>query len=235
MTRYLTLKDETRRVAEVAALPPRRQGGVRLRGPQGESVEQVRVIKTPADRGLDALMATYGSTEALTQALIDGDPEIDPEQVGRRTGHADRIWLRPDGGALYSARRLEILEGPDGQEQDRREAITVEPTVERERALPWSGKLIGLDEAVRRFAMVRALQIRHASAASFQVLYDLAAHLEAEDRVLLVGGGDKGTDPLIFQRDGTPYRGFLQGRVKDGGYLLVLHLSNLEFKEVSAS
>jgi hypothetical protein len=49
----------------------------------------------------------------------------------------------------------------------------------------------------------------------------------------LVGSGAKGTSPLILQTNGTPYRGFLEGRVKDDAYLLVLHLSNLELKQVT--
>ena len=48
---------------------------------------------------------------------------------------------------------------------------------------------------------------------------------------MMVGGG-KGNDPLVFNDGGKPFRGFLEGRVKDKAYCLILHLSNQEFKGV---
>ena len=58
--------------------------------------------------------------------------------------------------------------------------------------------------------------------------------LRRVDNSVFVGTGSKGAGPLIFQRNGTPYRGFLEGRVDgDGGFLLVLHLSNMELKPLA--
>ena len=36
----------------------------------------------------------------------------------------------------------------------------------------------------------------------------------------------------MLDRNGTPYRGFLEGRVDGDKYLLLLHLTNLELKEL---
>ncbi len=46
----------------------------------------------------------------------------------------------------------------------------------------------------------------------------------------MMGAGTKGKDPLVFQTNGTPYRGFLEGRVDGAKYQLLLHLSNMELK-----
>jgi hypothetical protein len=46
----------------------------------------------------------------------------------------------------------------------------------------------------------------------------------------LLGAGPKSRDPLILRRGGSPYRGFLEGRVQGELYSLILHLSNLELK-----
>ncbi len=43
-----------------------------------------------------------------------------------------------------------------------------------------------------------------------------------------VGAGPGGRDPIILERNGLPYRGFLEGRVRGDHYLLVLHLTHLE-------
>jgi hypothetical protein len=64
----------------------------------------------------------------------------------------------------------------------------------------------------------------------FDFLRSIARTLQEEDKMLFVGSGSRGTEPLIFQRNGSPYRGFLEGRVEGDGFCLVLHLSNLELK-----
>jgi hypothetical protein len=49
---------------------------------------------------------------------------------------------------------------------------------------------------------------------------------------MMIGGGAKGNEPLVFQDGGKTYRAFLEGRVKDNTYVLLLHLSNLELKGI---
>ena len=49
----------------------------------------------------------------------------------------------------------------------------------------------------------------------------------------MIGAGVKGNEPLVFQDGGKSYRAFLEGRVKDKSYILLLHLSNLELKGIS--
>ncbi len=58
------------------------------------------------------------------------------------------------------------------------------------------------------------------------------AYVSTSDSVLgtLIGSGDKGVGPLIFQVNGKPFRGFLDGRVDGERYQLLLHLSDLEYK-----
>lgn len=58
----------------------------------------------------------------------------------------------------------------------------------------------------------------------------MAKELEKNDEVVLVGGGKKGTEPILLSRGGEPYRGFLEGRTKEDRYLLILHLSDIELK-----
>jgi hypothetical protein len=49
----------------------------------------------------------------------------------------------------------------------------------------------------------------------------------------MLGGGVKGNEPLVFQDGGKTYRAFLEGRVKDKSYILLIHLSNLELKGIN--
>ena len=85
---------------------------------------------------------------------------------------------------------------------------------------------------LQKFVLVRKLQLCHLDGLTFDFLHGIAKELQEKESMLLLGGGPKGKQPLIFQRNGSPFRGFLEGRVKGDGYLLVLHLSNLELKRV---
>ena len=51
--------------------------------------------------------------------------------------------------------------------------------------------------------------------------------------MMLVGAGSKGVGPLVMSAGGTPYRAFLEGRVKDDKYCLLLHLTNLELNSLT--
>ena len=46
----------------------------------------------------------------------------------------------------------------------------------------------------------------------------------------MLAAGAKGNKPLVFNDGGKPYRAFLEGRVKDDKYSLILHLTDLELK-----
>ena len=59
----------------------------------------------------------------------------------------------------------------------------------------------------------------------------MAKKLSDAGALMLIGGGEKGTSPLVLSRGGVPYRGFLEGRVDGSKYCLILHMTNLELKE----
>ena len=81
----------------------------------------------------------------------------------------------------------------------------------------------------------RTIQLLHIDGLTYDYLFAMAKELADEDVLLLVGGGPKGKDPLVFQENGMPYRGFLAGRVEGEKYKLLLHLSNLELRRPEGS
>jgi hypothetical protein len=60
----------------------------------------------------------------------------------------------------------------------------------------------------------------------------MAKELHDKQSLMMVGGGPKGNEPLVFQDGGKTYRAFLEGRIKEKSYVLLLHLTNLELKAV---
>ena len=85
--------------------------------------------------------------------------------------------------------------------------------------------------AAKKFVFSKHYQIRHINGLTFDFLFDIAKELSDKKVLMFVGAGEKGNEPLILNRGGIPYRGFLEGRVKDKSYCLMLHLTNLELKE----
>ena len=66
---------------------------------------------------------------------------------------------------------------------------------------------------------------------TYEFLYDMAKTLDTKQSMILLGGG-KVKDPLIFQTNGSPYRGFLDGKINKKQFQLLLRLSNMELKKL---
>lgn len=178
----------------------------------------------------ERLVAAHG--EDYGQALVDGDPEIDMERVGKRVGDTDRIYLSSTGDVLYAAPRVvEVILGPDGSEKGRRAPEDIEANINDEGTpIRWTGRKMPKRDAARRFVFRRTVQVRHVDGVTYDYLFEMAKTLADEDVVMMLGGGKRGRDPLVFQTNGTPYRAFLEGRVDGEKYQLLLHLSNMELK-----
>lgn len=231
MARLVAITDAKKRDAHVAMETAKRVEHAKMVAPSGEPVRLERLIRSTVETCHDALAKNFGAPESIVKALVDGDPEIPLHVVGRKLGDASRISLRKDGTLLAVARMLQVVKGPDGVEKSRQEFVDVEATVSEESPpLPWTGKLMPIDEVVRKVAFVRSVQLRHVSGLTYEFLYEISKTLAEAGKMLLVGSGAKGQGPLILSTNGSPYRGFLEGRVKGNGYRLVLHLSNLELK-----
>jgi hypothetical protein len=235
MARLLPLMDAKRRDAHIAAEWPARAKPLRMAAPNGAPVRLERIIRSTGDTSYEAIRRTHGDDAAVARALAHGDPEIDLGLVGRRLGDAARIYLRKDGSIVATARMLTVVRGPDGAEKGRSDFVDVEPSVKEDSApIAWTGRMISREEAIHKFAFTRKLQLLHVSGLTFEFLFEMAKTLDEAKSLALVGSGPKGQAPLIFTTNGAPYRGFLEGRIDGSRYQLILHLSNLELKGLSA-
>ena len=89
-----------------------------------------------------------------------------------------------------------------------------------------------ISEVYNKFIFGKTYQLKHNSGLTYDFLFNMAKELFEKQALMLVGAGAKGNEPLIFMDNGKPYRAFLEGRVKDDTYMLLLHLSNLELKPI---
>ncbi len=226
----INLSNSAGRDAAVVTESVRSVLNVRWVDEQGRQATAVRVLKSTIDRDAPALAARLGDMSKVSGALVEGDPEIDLENVGRFLRETSRVYVDPQGQIVHKVRFWEIVRNPDGSERERRPRKILETNVSGEVPLRWSGKFIPKDEACRKFVFAAKVQLHHINGLTYDFLFDMARQLEAKDSLMLLGAGPKGNQPLILKRGGTPYRGFLEGRTQGDKYCLILHFSNLELK-----
>ncbi len=191
-----------------------------------------KILKGTLDRDLGALESRYGGLAQVGQALIDDDPEVDLENYGTFLEESSRVYISPKGEVVHRVVHWEIIREPDGTEKERRPRQMTEPnTNSTEAPLKWTGKLLPRSEVYNRFVFSHKLQIIHHNGLTYDFLFGMAQELAEKDSLLLMAAGSKGNQPLIFRRGGTPYRGFLEGRIDGEKYALILHLSNMELKK----
>ena len=201
-----------------------------LRDAENRRVRPARLIKATERTRHEALLAQYGGADELAQALIEADPEVDLEACGKEAGACDRVFLDGAGKPLYAVNMVEAIYGADGVEQARRPIMESPSNINGEALLRMSKKLISKQEAARRFAFTRKYQVRHVDGLSYDFLFGIAEHLQRRGSLAPLGSGPKGDGPLILERSGNPYWGFLEGRIRDNSFILALHLATYELR-----
>ncbi len=222
------LMNAAKRDATIAFAPLKYVPSVKL-GMPGKTVAFQKFLLS-TESGLDGSLAKEHG-EDYAKAMIEGDPEIDMEMIGRRIGATDVVYLSSEGEVLNAApTTVEVVFAPDGTERDRHEPEDVPGNVNEELPVRWTGRKLPKAEAVRKFLFRRTVQLRHVDGLTYDFLYNMAKELHEENVMVLLGAGANGKEPLIFQSNGSPYRGFLEGRIDGEKYQLLLRLSSLELK-----
>lgn len=226
----INLTDERLRDAVVKAESTTVRADRRYRGPKGNNCSTRKILKATVDQDYETLKKQFKTDEAFGKALIDGDPDIDLERNGMFLWDVSRVYINPKEELVYRIRQDEKILNPDGSVRETRNRRQLEPNIDADIPLTWSGKFIEKDEAIRRFVFKSKLQIVHVNGLTYDFLYGMAKDLHERKSMMILGAGKKGNEPLVFRRGSTPYRAFLEGRVKKDKYILLLHLSNLELK-----
>ncbi len=199
------------------------------KGVVGKSAEFIRFLAAAPENTHAKLTETQG--DAYGQALVDGDPEVDMERVGQRLGRMSQVYLSSEGNVLHAPPSLiEVILDPSGAEKERKAWEDKQANVNDEFPIRWTGKKMPKKQALQRFVFERSIQLSHFNGLTYDYLFGIAEELANDDALMLVGGGEKGRDPLVFNTNGAAFRGFLEGRVEGTRYQLLLHLSRMELK-----
>ena len=103
--------------------------------------------------------------------------------------------------------------------------IYLQSNINEENIVKWTGKFIPKVKLYNKVILSSKYQIKHVNGLTFDFLFNIAKLLHEKESFMIMGGG-KGDEPLVFNDGGKPYRSFLEGRIKDKSYCLILHLSN---------
>lgn len=232
MLRSVHIANDKKRDASVGFEGPRKPANITMLTKDNEKPVSSRILKATGNCDIDALLKLYDNDlMAVGQAIIDEDPDVDLEHEGMKIGRTNKVYLTKDGRVLYGVDLYEIVYNPDGTEKDRRYYAKTASNINVEAPVKCTGKTISKSEAVRRFVFGAKYQIKHINGLTYDFLYDIAKQLHESDSLMIVGAG-KGNEPLVFQEGGTPWRAFLEGRIDGKKYMLIMHLTNLELKEL---
>lgn len=198
----------------------------------GNNAYTRKILKATVDHDYSTLVEKYeDDKDKLAQALVDGDPEVDMEKCGLFLWGVSKVYVDSEDGIVYRIEQTEIVRDPNGNVREKRSRQRSEANVDMEIPLTWTGRKIDKGEAVRRFVFSSKMQIVHINGLTYDFLFGMASELAESNSLMMIGGGSKGRDPLIFRSGSIPYRGFLEGRVDGDKYILLLHLSNMELKQ----
>lgn len=231
MPKAIHIANSKKRDAEVAVEQQVCRSAVKTVLVSGEEKTMVKLLKSTVGYEYNVLLGKYnGKQTALEEALLDSDPEIDIETVGRILRHTHKLYVDQDHKIAYRINLFQVVYDPEGNEKSRRDVNKLPANIDIEKPLRWTGKRFDKTDTIRKFVFSRKYQIRHINGVTFDFLYDMAKELQDSKSMVLVGAGTKGTDPILLTRGGQPYRGFLEGRVEKDRYVLILHLSDIELK-----
>lgn len=214
-------------VVAAEALNPRRE--MRYIDPKGRPVSTRKLLKTDVTHDLPELLKKRKTLDKIADHLVKEDPEVDMELFGMFLSDTSRVYVTAKG-IIHLVEEIEVVHNPDGTERERRPRKKEPQNMNAEFPMRWTGKFIKKEEAAHRFVFTNKKQLVHINGLTYDFLYEMAKDLQERDALLLVRGGEKGNEPLVMNRGGKPYNAFLEGRVKDDAYCLILHLSNMELK-----
>lgn len=233
MSRQINLADSKGRNAEVIFKSFSKKPLVKTVTPKGDATQTVRVLKSTTKNSYEQLIKKMGGDEAVAQALITADPEFDDLMTGLFVEETSRVYMDPELNPVFRIKKIEAVYLPDGTLKEQRTPKETVANVLGEHPIKPIGKLLAKIDLYNKFVFSKKYQLTHVNGLTFDFLYEMAKELHDKDAMIMLAGGAKGNEPLVFQDGGKTYRAFLEGRVKDKSYILLIHLSNLEVKGIT--
>ena len=228
--RTINIANANKRDAEVCMEVVTKPNNLKKVLDNGAEPISIKVLKQSQALTFESLIKNYDDPVMLGEAIIDGDPEIDIEIIGKRLNATHKLYLRKNGQIAYRVNMQQVIMDTQGNEKERRELTKAMSNITGESVVNWAGKKFPKNEIIRKLVFSKKYLLRHVNGLTFDFLYAMAKELHDSNSLMLVGSGPKGIGPLVITQGGEPYRGYLEGRIDGNKYVLLLHLSNMEIK-----
>jgi hypothetical protein len=241
MIRYIKLSNEKNRDAEVTyrSLNPKASIKLGINSP-GDVINR-RVLKSTTTTDFSTLIADFklDKTEdeelqksiLLSKEIIKNDPEIDFEMGGKYISGLQRVYVNEQQKPVFKVRKTEKIFSPTAELKEEREPKYNESNI-LDQIVKWTGKMMPKSKMYNKLVFTKKYQIKHINGLTYDFLFEMAKQLSDKDSLMMLGGGKSGKEPLVMNDGGKPYRAFLEGRVKEERYCLILHLTDQELKSL---
>ncbi len=235
MIRYIKIEDENKRDAEITFKSVIEKNSVYLALENGVKPINKKVIKSSREFTLENLIGKLEPSDEdlnnFSDKLLNEDSEIDFELFGKFIDRTDRIYTYKKLNPVFNIDLTEKVFDTEGNLKDERKPTYLNSNISGESILRWTGKYIPKNKLYNKVVFISKYQIKHINGLTFDFLYKISKTLQDKNSFMVLGGG-KGNEPLVFNDGGKPYRGFLEGKVQDNSYCLILQLSNQEYKTI---
>lgn len=202
--RKINIANEKGRNAEIGFLPFTKTKNVVQVDKDNNPVSSKKVIKATINSSYAAINEANGSDPGkIAEALINGDPEVDLELIGKFVGKTSRVFIDEHTNLVYSVKKTEKVYNTKGELTDEREPRHLPANIISDIPIKWSGKLFKKKDVFNKFVFIRKYQLQHDSGLTYDFLFEMAKKLHEANSLMLMGSG-KGTGPLVFQDGGKP-------------------------------
>jgi len=241
MIRYIQLSNEKNRDAEVTyrSLNPKASIKLGINAP-GDVINK-RVLKSTSTTGFSTLIKDFKvdnkedeelqKSILLSEEIIKNDPEIDFEMGGKYISGLQRVYVNEQQKPVFKVKKIEKIFSPTGELKEEREPKYNESNILYQ-IVKWTGKMMPKSKVYNKLVFNKKYQIKHINGLTYDFLFDMAKQLSDKDSLMMLGGGKSGKEPLVMNDGGKPYRAFLEGRVQEDKYCLILHLTDQELKSL---
>ena len=239
MIRYIKLSNEKNRDAEVTYRSLNPKASIKLGINSPGDVINKRVLKSTSTTNFSALIRGFQIEKTedeelkksilLSEEIIKNDPEIDFEMGGKYLSGLQRVYVNEQQKPVFKVKKTEKIFSPTAELKEEREPKYNESNI-LDQIVKWTGKMMPKSKVYNKLVFNKKYQIKHINGLTYDFLFDMAKQLSDKKSLMMLGGGESGKEPLVMNNGGKSYRGFLEGRVQNDKYCLILHLTDQELK-----
>ena len=241
MIRYIKLSNEKNRDAEVTYRSLNPKASIKLGINSPGDVINKRVLKSTSTTNFSALIRGFQIEKTedeelkksilLSEEIIKNDPEIDFEMGGKYISGLQRVYVNEQQKPVFKVNKMEKIFSPTAELKEEREPKYNESNI-LDQIVKWTGKMMPKSKVYNKLVFNKKYQIKHINGLTYDFLFDMAEQLSDKESLMMLGGGKSGKEPLVMNDGGKPYRAFLEGRVQEDKYCLILHLTDQELKSL---